>query len=356
MGKSKYYQRPDGLFESIRKINGKRVAFRGHSCREVDRKILEYKEKLETGRTVKEVLDDWQRVKEKSISESSRNTYKMGAKIIEEYIGGKYIKDAKPLDFARIVERMKERGYSGSSVEIMLTVAKQTCAYAVIQGDIDINPVREVTKPKGMPKKRRGYLTPEQVKAVTEYRGDNYLIGIALLYTGCRRGELLALRYEDIDRKAKKINIGRKLSYATGKPVIDDHTKTDAGMRSIPLLPLLEELLPKNRLGLIFHDENGDPIGKHLFYRMWKDYANKLQLYDDHGDIITAHWFRHTFATICYDADIDAKSTAAILGHSSEKITLDIYTHLTKAREQASSQKLMEYFGGKKEKKEAASD
>ena len=46
MAKSKYYKRPDGLFESIRTINGKRVAFRGKTCREVDRKILEYNQGL----------------------------------------------------------------------------------------------------------------------------------------------------------------------------------------------------------------------------------------------------------------------------------------------------------------------
>ena len=47
--KKKYYQRPDGLFESILTINGKRVAFRGKTCKEVDRKILEYQAEAAKG-------------------------------------------------------------------------------------------------------------------------------------------------------------------------------------------------------------------------------------------------------------------------------------------------------------------
>ena len=62
--KSKYYVRPDGLHESIRTINGKRVAFRGKTDREVDRKILEYKDRSEKGRTVKEMVEEWQKDKE----------------------------------------------------------------------------------------------------------------------------------------------------------------------------------------------------------------------------------------------------------------------------------------------------
>lgn len=356
MAKAKYYQRPDGLYEAIRKINGKRVAFRGHSCREVDRKILEYQQEQERGRTVKQVLSEWQKLKEKSISENTRQTYKMPVKIILQYIGEKPIKDIKPLDVDRIVERMKGQGYSGSSVEMMLTVAKQVFSYAVIQGDIDINPAREITKPRNMPKQKRGILTPEQIQAVTEYRGENYLLGIALLYTGCRRGELLALRYEDIDRKEKRITVARKVSYATNRPVIEDHTKTAAGMRTIPLLPPLEDVLPKDRLGLIFHGPDGGPIAKSTFQDYWDRYQKEIGLVGPNGQEITPHWFRHTFATICYDAGVDVKSAASMLGHANENITMQIYTHLTKDRQQVSAEKLAAYLDKGKDKKEAASE
>ena len=59
--KSKYYVRPDGLHEAIRTIHGKRIAFRGRSDAEVERKMLEYHAKLSRGRTFREVANDWER-------------------------------------------------------------------------------------------------------------------------------------------------------------------------------------------------------------------------------------------------------------------------------------------------------
>ena len=58
--KAKYYVRPDGLHETIRRINGKRIPFRGRSDAEVERKMLEYQAKLAQGRTFREVAADWE--------------------------------------------------------------------------------------------------------------------------------------------------------------------------------------------------------------------------------------------------------------------------------------------------------
>lgn len=64
----------------------------------------------------------------------------------------------------------------------------------------------------------------------------------------------------------------------------------------------------------------------------------------------TLHWMRHTFATICYDAGVDVKSAASMLGHANEQTTMEIYTHLTKSWEQASVEKLDAYLSQQKER------
>ena len=339
MAKQKYYQRPDGLYESIRKINGKRVAFRGHSCREVDRKILEYKESQKKGRTLREVADDWERDIEQKVSEATRLAYKAPAADFLGFLGeSKRIKDIKPIDIERYMISCKDRGYKAGTVKMRLTVCKLILRYAVIKGDIDVSPASEILMPRKIQRDKRGALTREQIAAVAKYRGPGHLMGIAFLFTGCRRGELMALRYEDIDRKAKTITIARKVSYV-GTPVIEDHTKTEAGMRIIPLLSPLESVLPKDRLGLIFHDGKGGPMGKREILAEWKAFVTGCGL----PDKITPHWLRHSFATICFDAGLDPKSTASIMGHADEKITMQIYTHLTKTREQLNAEKL-EYY------------
>ncbi len=339
--KEKYYQRPDGLFETIRTVNGKRVAFRGKTCREVDRKLLAYQEKAEGGRTVSEVSCEWQKQKEREgVSNWTQTSYRLACDRIEAAIGDKYIKEVKAIDCQRILESMAAQGYKQGTVKLEKTVLVQLFRWAVLQGDIDVSPAAAVTLPRKLPKKSRYPLTAEQIKAVTECRdGDWWLLGLAFLWTGCRRGELLALRYEDIDRKARRITINKKLDFSTGKAVLEDHTKTEAGMRTIPLLSPLGDALPRGRIGLIFHDGEGGYINPSMFVRIWKEYQETVGLPSE----ITPHFFRHTFATICYDAGSGAKETSAILGHASEQITMELYTHLSKKKQDGAAECIERY-------------
>ena len=281
-----------------------------------------------------------QKEREPHLSESSRIAYKAPVKDLLDYIGEKPVKDIKPIQLERYMLQLKGKGYRLGAVKLRLTVCKQIFRFAVIQGDIDISPAAEIHLPGKLDRQKRGSLTAQQIVQVAKYRGPGYLLGIALLFTGCRRGELMGLRYEDIDRKNKTISIQRKVSYATGKPVLEDHTKTEAGMRTIPLLKPLEDVLPVGRIGPIFHEDDGNLMKAYTIEKTWADFLNGCGLPDN----ITPHWMRHTFATICYDAGLDPKSTAAMMGHASDKITLEIYTHLSKSREQVNADKLAEYL------------
>jgi hypothetical protein len=101
--KSKYYQRKDGLFETIKTINGKRVAFRGKTCREVDQKILAYKEEEQKGRKVSDIISAWEEDKQKKVTESSMKTYSAALRQINEQLGDIRASQVKPIDCARIL-------------------------------------------------------------------------------------------------------------------------------------------------------------------------------------------------------------------------------------------------------------
>ena len=354
--KEKYYRRPDGLFEAIRTIGGKRVAFRGKTCREVDRKILEYREEAERGRTVGAIADAWEEAMEPRITEASRVAYRAPLRRLKEHFGAKRAAEVKPIDLQRLLLKMAEEGYQFGTVKLMCSIQKQVFRYAVIQGDLEVSPAAEIETPKNLPRKRRDALSPEQIRSVTECRTGNWwLLGLMFLYTGCRRGELMALRYEDIDRRSGTITINKKFSYATGHPVLEDHTKTDAGIRRIPLLSPLADALPRDRIGLIFTGKNGGPMNPHEIDKAWHEYCMDVGLVEmqtvTRGKVsyqkpvfpITPHYFRHTFATICYDADVDTKSAADMMGHASDQITREIYDHLTRSRKQRSAEKLEAY-------------
>lgn len=338
--KGKYYKRPDGLYEAIRTINGKRVAFRGKTCREVDRKILEYHEKKAKGRTVAEVADEWYESKCTKLSAAACVAYSSPLNALKRQMGDMYISEVKPIQLQRILEKMQQQGYKFGSVKLQKTILLQVFRYAVIHGDIDVSPAAEIELPRGLDRTKRDSLTAEQIKAVTECRkGDWWLMGLAFLWTGCRRGELMALCYEDIDRKAGTITINKKYSYVNGKSTFEQHTKTEAGMRTIPLFSPLADALPKDRIGLIFHNPDGSHMEQHQIIKAWKQYQADVGLPEN----ITPHYFRHTFATICYNAGADAKETAAILGHANESITMEIYTHLSSEKRSSAAEKIEAY-------------
>jgi len=353
MAKSKYYTRKDGLKERIVTLpNGKRKAFRGKTDREVDRKILAYQEKKEKGRSFPEVADEWEESREAEISESTRRVYSFAVKRLKEAFSQE-ISNITPLDIKRYIKRFETQGYSANTVGIELNVMRQICAWAVIQGDIDISPAAEVKKSRGLPVKKRNALTEEQEKAVMVCReGDWWMLGLLLLYTGCRRGEALALTWDDIDRKAGVVHITKKLNYAWGQvPHLEHHLKSENGRRDIPLLKPLADALPKNRIGLIFSGKYGDHMTASEVNTAWRQYCRDAGLteweYLDNGKSretfpITPHCFRHSFATICFEAGVDPRSAAEWLGDTREVLE-GVYQELRNGHRQTAISKLQEH-------------
>lgn len=363
--KKHYYQRPDGLFEVSRRINGKRVVFRGKTEREVDKQILEYnvqEAEKKNGRKFPEVADEWERRKENEVREATRRTYSFAVKRLKDAFPG-YIEEIRPLDIMRHVQSMADKDYSGETVGIELTVCKQIFSYAVLAGDIDISPATEVKKPSGLPEKKREALTEEQ-EAIVRQAGKEraapfWLFPYLLLYTGLRRGEALALTYGDIDRKAGVIHINKKLAYyGEGTPTLDNFLKSKNGLRDVPLLQPLADVLPKGRVGLIFPGDDGGFMSGPQLKKHWREYCRAVGFVDKKMITkivrkkqveveveefpITPHCFRHSFATICYESGLDARQAARILGDTA--ITVDgVYTHLREKHEQAASEKLEKY-------------
>jgi integrase len=351
--KAKYYQRPDGLYETSRTVNGKRVKFRGRTCAEVDRKILEYNVEKKLGRKLPVIADEWYNTHEAEIRQSTYRVYGFALRRIKEHFPGR-IGDIKPLDIRRYMLQFESKGYAKNTVQIELAVLRQIFKYAVMAGDIDVNPAAEVSIGKNLPAKKRTALTEEQERMVENCRtGKWWLLGLMLLYTGCRRGELLALNWQDIDRDAGVVHITKKLNWAYGNtPKLEHHLKSKNGKRDIPLFQPLAAVLPRNRIGRIFTDENGNYLTAAKLDRAWKEYCRDAGLSawerTDNGDPeevfpITPHCFRHSFSTICYEAGLDPKAAAAFMGDT-EAVVQNVYTDLRERHHASSADKVNAYL------------
>ncbi len=190
----------------------------------------------------------------------------------------------------------------------------------------------------------REALTPEQIKSIikgiaTELKDDDERRMLALfLFTGMRRGEVLGLKWEDIDFDRKLIHVERSVTYAHNQPEIGD-TKTHSGKRSIPLDERLDAFLrPYGAAGFVLGGEA--PLTNMVFRRLYKRIGEKINLYG-----ATPHVFRHSYITTLAKADVDLKTIQRISGHANITTTLNIYTHTREEEIQKAGAKVGKLLG-----------
>lgn len=196
-------------------------------------------------------------------------------------------------------------------------------------GLIPVNPAddRRITLPSTK-KTVRNALEVEAVKDIISNIGllsdeDDRRYQALLIFTGMRRGEVLGLKWEDVDLAVGVIHVQRNVTFPRGRnePLIGT-TKTDSGVRDVPILPmLLDYLKPLGVTGYIVG--NGEKPNTLSVVRRRGERINRL--IDTHG--ATPHIFRHSFATMLYDAGTDIKTIQSIMGQTDYKTTADRYCH-----------------------------
>ena len=321
--KSKYHRRADGLLETTRtdKRTGKRIHFYGHSDREIDDQIMDYTSRQQRGRLFSEVADEWSELHFPTLAPNTLKGYKPAYARAVEYFGDEPIRAIRPQDVKAYINEFARGGRAKKTVTNQLLIIGLICSYAVESGDIDFSPCDHISIPKNLPKGRREAASVED-EAKVKASADIWLLPFLLLYTGLRKGEALALTRDDFDFKSKRISISKSVYHEANKPHIK-LPKTQAGIRSVPILDPLLKKLPRRWKGYLFSDDGGEtPLTEMQYQKLWRDFANKT------GVTATAHQLRHSYATMLFECGIDVKDAQDLLGHSTAAMTQDIYTHL----------------------------
>ena len=156
------------------------------------------------------------------------------------------------------------------------------------------------------------------------------------LATGLRRGELLGLKWKDIDLEGGTIQVRRQIARIDGE-VVEAPLKTKNSYRSVSIgqdaVEILREQQRKSNSEYVFPSPTGGPISPdsvlHMLHRVLKR-AGLPQ--------IRFHDMRHTFATVALQNGVDIKTVSGMLGHYSAGFTLDTYAHVTtQAQRQAAN-------------------
>ena len=336
--RQKYTTRADGSKETTRTytdfgeahFTGKKH-FYGKDDETIDKKIEAFERSLNEGtapvrKTVKEVAEEWWEEKEQTLSLNSINSYVAKIKEIEHEFADIPVDKLTVQKIHQWLKRKAAQRFSQRGINDRKSVLNGVLQHAVACGYISSNPMPSVPSVRGVAPKKRHPASERDVALIEEHKTDSL---IALLYyfmeyTGCRIGECVVLQEKDIDRNAHTASIYKDLAFDGQDPVVKSTTKTEAGTRTVLLFDNVLEILPQYDDGetyIFFPD--GLPRKS--------PYETALKRYrKDTGVSATAHQMRHTFAGIMHSAEIDAKDTQTVMGHSSILVTQDIYTELEK--------------------------
>lgn len=160
-----------------------------------------------------------------------------------------------------------------------------------------------------------------------------------LLFTGMRRGELLAIRWCDVDLDHGMIHIRHSVNFKDGNTPELKEPKSKAGIRDVPITDELRPFLHPADPDIFVIGSKTAPLTARAYGCMYDRIRGKIDL---HG--ATAHVLRHTFSTMSSER-IDPKTLQRIMGHSKMDITMNRYTHAQERLVEAAGKKLSGMYG-----------
>lgn len=342
MPKQKLKPRADGRLQKAitDPRTGKRVFFYGATEREINKKILEYTEKAEKGRTFAELANEWWEETEPELSPQTLSGYRACLKRAIDIFGGKSIKEIEPRDVLAFYKKLSLENFTQKTIANHRIVINQIFNRAVVEGDILFNPCTSVKLPKSKKNTIRPPATSTDEQKILE-SNNPWLFPLVALLTGLRKGEILALQWKDIDFNEKTISVTKSVEHINNHPHIKP-PKTESGNRLVPLLTLLENrLLPlvSKPDYYIFSDDGGkSPLHKQRYNVLYERYSN------DVGITCTAHQLRHSYATIAVEEDVNPKDLQNALGHADISTTMNVYAAARKRSTEKVAEKLNAKF------------
>jgi integrase len=293
--------------------------------------------------TVGEYLTRW--LKDSVRGTVRVSTYEVHRHMIEPHIvpalGRLKLKDLNPTHVRGIYREKLDAGLSAATVRKMHSILRKALKQAVLDGLIPRN-VCEAVKPPKVERKEITPLNREQAKTLLEAAnsaGDRLeALYVLAIHTGMREGELLGLKWEDVDLERGVLRLRRALVREGGKVTLGD-LKTPKSRRSVRLTRdaadalsahlqrQLEEMERMGSLyqpgGLAFATESGTLINpSNLRNRSFKPLLKHAGLPD-----ICFHDLRHTCATLLLSQGTHPKLVQELLGHATIAMTLDTYSH-----------------------------
>lgn len=367
-GEGSIYQRKDGRWAASITLEGgtrKRKTFYGKTRKEVQEKLRvalndQKQGTLATGpkQTLETYIYQWlEEVYKPTVRPSTYMQYKSAIRChIVPALGNVTLQKLTPSKVQSFYARLLDEGLKASSIGVVHAVLHKALENAVRWNLVARNVASLVSLPRIVQHEVQ-VLTPEQARTLVDaakgYRIETLII--LALATGARRGELLALRWQDIDLERKVLYIRHTFTRLGGYGYVESDPKTKSGRRSITLPDFAVDALKAHRLmvdkvrlkagdrwierGLVFPNRYGSFLNADVILRWFHIILKKAGLPD-----MRFHDLRHSAATILLTMGVHPKVVQERLGHSDITMTMNIYSHVLPSVQQDVADKMNGVF------------
>lgn len=288
--------------------------------------------------TVRRFLEGWM----KSLPGSGRgiatvSSYRHNLRLhVVPYLGDVRLQELSAVDLDRLYQqllvsgcRKGDGGLSNRTVRYVHTVFSAALDEAVNKGLLTRNPARRATPPSAKSAKAAEsvWWRPEELRGFLEFAGNHELVPLFRLAgaTGMRRGEIVGLRWSDVNLDGERINVRRQIT-STDYVVRHGEPKSDRGLRVVTLdrgtVDILRSI-PRDSSGFVFVDAGGQARHPGSVSRIFKRLVVRSGLPN-----LRFHDLRHSHVAHLIEAGVDPLTISRRLGHASVAFTLDRYGHL----------------------------
>jgi integrase len=306
-------------------------------------------------------LDDWfnrwiEVYKKKSVRPNTLREYThIYNKNISPFLGNRNINSFVKSDIQTLIDKIADDNYKYERQNKIKVILNDMFSRA-IEDDLMIkNPAKGVKLRADKELKAFTLTAKQQIEFLEASKGTFYdnLYNVAV-NTGLRPGELFALTPNDIHLDEGYIDVNKTLVYQkyledTGKTFHVEPPKTKQSYRQVPInsecIKYLEKQFelkdivkckrPKEQNNYLFVTSYNTPLNSQIYSDSIKAIVKQINLarsFDNEFPVFSGHTLRHTFATRCFEAGVQAKVVQSYLGHATLKMTMDLYTHVTEER------------------------
>jgi integrase len=302
--------------------------------------------------TVSQFVERW--LRDWAASNVSNKTFTRYEQLLRKHLcarwGNSPVQRLRAGDLQAVYAAMAQEGLADQTRLHVHRVIHRMLRHAQQWGVVVVNVAAAVDAPR-VKAREIEVLDPPQVQAVLQtLRGRPlYTVAAVLLGTGLRRGELLALRWADVDLDSATLRVEQALEETKRGGLVFKAPKTRHGRRTVTLPPSTVSVLRDHwktqqelRLalgfgrtsadGLVFADWDGSPRLPHTLTQQWRKAMRRTGL-----SRVSLHSLRHTHASTLIASGLDVLTISRRLGHATPVLTLGTYGHLFKTDDRAAA-------------------